>query len=81
MVNGDKGLLAHKTKNFAVRARLDAAGVDDGKRAAAPLGISINTVTRHTGGVLDNGMTPFDQLIKKQRLAHIGTAHNGDYGL
>ena len=47
-------LFTHEQENFAVRGRLNSAGVHNIKFASAPLALGIEPVARDAGGVLNN---------------------------
>ena len=75
-VNGELRLLAHEQQDLIVGARLDAAGVDDVERAAAPLALGIEPVARDAGRVLNDGQAASAELIEEHGLADIRPAHD-----
>ena len=79
-VNGELCLLAHEQQNFIIGARLDAAGIDDVERAAAPLALGIEPVARDAGRVLDNGQAAAAELIEEHGLADVRPAHDRNQG-
>ena len=75
-VDGKLRLLAHEQQDLIVGARLDAAGVDDVERAAAPLALGIEPVARDAGRVLNDGQAAAAELIEEHGLADIRPAHD-----
>ena len=79
-VDGKLRLLAHEQQDLIVGARLDAAGVDDVERAAAPLALGIEPVARDAGRVLNDGQAAAAELIEEHGLADIRPAHDRNQG-
>ena len=57
-------LLAHLGQDHIVRERLNAAGVDQQRAAAAPLYVAVDAVTRYAGGIVDDRNPLADQFIE-----------------
>ena len=57
-----------------------AAGVDDGERAAVPVGVVGHPVTGDAGDVLHDGLATTDDPVDQGRLAHVGAADHGQHG-
>ena len=77
-LNADFRLTAHEFEHFAVRTRLDAAGIHQGEGAPAPFAAAVNPVPGDAGGVLyDGGALPCE-FIEKHGFAHIGSPDDGD---
>ncbi len=58
--------------------RQPAAGVDDGERAAVPVGLEHLAVAGDAGLLLDDGVAPPDEAVHQRRLADVGAADDGD---
>ena len=69
-------LKAHELQDFVIVGRLDAAGVDYGEVAAAPVAVRVQAVTGNTRRVLDDGQALACQTVEKLRFADVRTAHN-----
>ena len=54
-----------------------AAGVDDGERAARPVGVVGDPVAGHAGHVLDDRLAAADDPVDQRRLADVGAADDG----
>ncbi|MPM52219.1 hypothetical protein SDC9_98976 [bioreactor metagenome] len=80
VINGQLRLLAHKGQDLIVRLGLNAAGVDQGKRAAVPVRLPVNAVAGDARRILHDGEPPTDQLVEQHGLAHIGPTYNGNDG-
>ena len=76
VVDGDLRLLTHESEDLVIGAGLDTAGIHQAELAAQPLALAVNTVTGDTGGVLHDGKTLTDQLIKQHGFAHVGATHD-----
>ena len=79
-VDGELRLLAHEEQDLIVGARLDAAGIDDIERAAAPLALGIEPVARDAGRVLHDGQAAAAELIEEHGLADVRPAHDRNQG-
>ena len=75
-LNGCFRLHAHEFQDFTVRARLNAAGINDLKSASAPFGVRIQPVTGDTRRVLYNREALTGKAVKQLRLADVRTADN-----
>ena len=69
-------LKAHELQDFVIVGRLDAAGVDYGEVAAAPVAVRVQAVTGNTRRVLDDGQALACQTVEKLRFADVRTAHD-----
>ena len=56
----------------------DAAGIDDAKCVAAPVGFAVQAVAGDAGFVADDGAPRSDQAIEQRGLADVGPADDGD---
>ena len=56
-----------------------AAGVDDGERAAVPVGVVGHPVAGHAGHVLDDRLAAADDPVDQRRLADVGAADDGQH--
>ena len=65
-------------KHLVVAAHIETSGVDQRERLAAPIGIAIEPVAGHALHVLDDGDALAYKLVEQRRLAHIGSADDGD---
>ena len=79
-VDGDFSLTTHLLEQDIVRARLDAAGVDQGEFVVEPFAIRIDAVARHAGGILHDRDAPPRDFVKKGRFAHVRAADDRDKG-
>ena len=79
-VDGDFGLTAHLLEQDIVRARLDAAGVDQGEFVVEPFAIRVDAVARHAGGILHDRDAPPRDFVKEGRFAHVRAADDRDKG-
>ena len=61
-----------------IDVEFDAAGVDAGERAAAPLGERVEAVARDAGRVLDDGEALTDQTVEERAFAHVGATDDRD---
>ena len=75
-VDGDLGLLPHMGQDSLGGLGLDAAGVNQQERMAAPLAFSEDPVPGDARGVLHNGQTLAAQFIEQGGFAHVGPAHH-----
>ena len=57
-----------------------AAGVDDGERAAVPVGVVGDPVAGHARHVLDDRLAAADDPVDQRRLADVGPADDGQDG-
>ena len=74
-VNGYLRLFTHEQENFAVRGRLNSAGVHNIKFASAPLALGIEPVARDAGGVLNNAQSLPDKAVEKHGLADVRASY------
>ena len=80
IVNGDLRLHLHLCQNDIVGLGLDASRVDEDELAAVPFGLAVDAVAGDTGGVLHDGATLADELVKQGGFAYVGSSHNGNDG-
>ena len=76
-LNGDLRLTAHKFQHFIVRARLDAAGIDERKAAPVPLAFAVDPVTGDARRILHDRHALAGQLIEEHRFADVRPADDG----
>ena len=69
-IDGDLGLGSDGCVD-ASRVGLPAAGVDDREAAPVPLGLVVNPVAGHAGGVFDDGLATTDDAVDERGLAHV----------
>ena len=74
-VYGEQGLLAHEQENFAVGARLYAAGVDYVEFPPVPLALGVQPVARDARRVLDNREPAPGEAVEEHGLADVRPAH------
>ena len=77
-LDGQLGLAAHFFQQHIVGLRLDAPGIHQAEALAQPLPLGVDAVPCDAGGVLHNGKTPADKLIKQGGFAHVGPPHHSD---
>ena len=82
VARGGLGLRARALRDCIARIEVafDSTGVDKRERAAVPFGQRIETVTRHTGRILDDGKPLTDQAVEQRALAHVGATDDRDGG-
>ena len=79
-VDGDFGLTAHLLEQDIVRARLDAAGVDQTELSPAPFALAVDAVARDARGILHDRDAPPRDFVKEGRFAHVRAADDRDKG-
>ena len=75
-LDGDFRLSAHEFQHLAVRARLNTAGINEGKAAPVPVAFAVNPVARHAGRIFHNRHALAGQLIEEHRLADVRSTHD-----
>ena len=79
LAHGLLGLQADVGQQIAfARVEPDAAGIDDGELAFAPLGGAVQAVARRAGLFVHDGAVLADQTIEEGRLADVGSADQCD---
>ena len=75
----DRGLRlkAHELQDLIVVIRLDAAGINDGKVAAAPVALRVQAVARYAGRVLHNGQALARQSVEQLAFADVRPSYDG----
>ena len=76
--DGDLGLQRDPLEE-SLRVRVPAAGVDDGERAAVPVGVVGDAVAGDAGLVLDDGLAAADDPVDQRRLPDVGAADDGQH--
>ena len=79
-LDGDLRLTAHLFEQDVVRARLDAAGVDQREFVVQPLAVRVDAVAGDAGGVLHDGDAPSGDLVEEGGFADVRPADHGDKG-
>lgn len=78
--HGDFRLFAHLGKQHVVRARVNAAGIDQRKLMGQPFHVRVDAVARNAGRIFNDGNAPSGDAVKKCRFTDVGTSHDGDQG-
>ena len=82
LLRGKNGLLANAGCKDVLRLDgLDAAGIDDHKIAAVPVGLVVAAVARDAAGLVDNGVAGKRDAVDERGLADVRAADNCDDGL
>ena len=68
---------------FAVRSigiGIDARGIDDAKRTAAPFAQRVEAIARHAGRIFDDRQALADQTVEEGTFSDVRTADDGNGG-